>query len=74
MLKKLLEKDPNKRITAENALLHTWIVQKVTIKAITKQMKLYPLITNENKHNYEKLLNKLNKKPDCPFVFKGDEN
>lgn len=68
---KLLEKDPKKRINADDALKHSWIVEKVKIKSIVNKTNLYPSITIEDKHKFEEVLDQLKQSTDNKYIHKS---
>eukprot|EP00826_Nyctotherus_ovalis_P049938 TRINITY_DN6071_c0_g1_i2.p1 TRINITY_DN6071_c0_g1~~TRINITY_DN6071_c0_g1_i2.p1 ORF type:complete len:349 (+),score=95.38 TRINITY_DN6071_c0_g1_i2:237-1283(+) len=74
LLKKLLEKSPTERITAEAALTHPWIVEKVKVRMLAAKSPLYPLIKTEEKIRCEELLLRLKEKTEVvaepEFKFK----
>ena len=57
-----MEKLPSERITAEAALSHPWILEKVRVRMLANKSSPYPLIKAEEKLRYEELLSKLKEK------------
>jgi len=67
---KLLEKEPEKRIRPEEALVHPWIIEKVKIRIQASKGNLYPEISEDEKRKYEDLLDKIKDKITEPIQAK----
>ena len=60
---RLLEKNPRNRISAADALLHPWIVEKVKLRSLREKWKLYPEISIEEKMKCD----------ECIAIIKGQD-